>query len=95
MNRSWPVLRPGGTLVAIAGPPGDNAPGRPGTTGVYFVVEPDGTQLRELARRIDDHQLRPLVAETLELTDLPQAFGVKRRRRAPGKTVISIGPAAT
>lgn len=95
MNRSWPVLRPGGTLVAIAEPPGDNAPGRPDATGVYFVVEPDGTQLRELARRIDDHQLRPLVADTLELTALSRAFGDKRQRRAPGKTVISLVPAAT
>jgi NADPH:quinone reductase-like Zn-dependent oxidoreductase len=95
MNRSWPVLRPGGTLVAIAEPPGDGAPGRPDVTGVYFVVEPDGTQLRELARRIDHHQLRPLVAETMELTALSRAFGVKRQHRTPGKTVISLVPAAT
>jgi NADPH:quinone reductase-like Zn-dependent oxidoreductase len=95
MTRSWPVLRPGGTLVAIAEPPGDKAPGRPDITAVYFVVEPNSTQLRELARQIDNHQLRPLVADTLELTALPQAFGAERQRRAPGKIVISLAPTAT
>jgi NADPH:quinone reductase-like Zn-dependent oxidoreductase len=94
MTRSWPVLRPGGTLVAIAEPPGDSNPGRPDTTGAYFIVKPDSSQLRELAGRIDSQQLRPLVADTLKLTALPQAFSAKHQRRAPGKIVISLGPAA-
>jgi NADPH:quinone reductase-like Zn-dependent oxidoreductase len=94
MTRSWPVLRPGGTLVAIAEPPGDDAPGRPDITGAYFIVEPDSTQLRELASRIDSHQLRPLVADTLELAALPQALSAKNQRRTPGKIVISLAPAA-
>jgi NADPH:quinone reductase-like Zn-dependent oxidoreductase len=94
MARSWAVLRPGGTLIGIAEPPGDSHPGRPDATGVFFIVEPDGAQLRELAGRIDAGQLRPLVAETLPLADLARAFTEKRPRRAPGKVVITVAPAA-
>jgi NADPH:quinone reductase-like Zn-dependent oxidoreductase len=95
MARSWAVLRPGGTLVGIAEAPGDSHPGGPDTTGVFFIVEPDGAQLRELAGLIDAGQLRPLVADTLELPALAEAFNGKRPRRAPGKFVISVAPAAT
>ncbi len=91
MARSWPVLRPGGTLVAIAEEPGER-PGAPqDTSGVYFVVEPSGDQLRELAARIDGQTLRPVVSDTFELTALPEAFRAQRARRGPGKVVIRLG----
>ena len=89
--RSWPVLRSGGTLVAIAEEPDPGNGGRGDVRSVYFVVRPDGTQLRELARLIDNGQLRPVVSAVFELGELPYAFLAKRGDRPPGKVVISIG----
>ena len=93
MAGSWGLLRPGGRLVAIAEEPGEDTGGRSDVTGVYFVVEPDGGQLRELASLIDDRTLRPVVSATFGLSDLAAAFGAGRDRRGPGKVVISVAPA--
>ena len=74
MVRSWPVLRAGGILVAIAEEPGAVDGGRSDVRGVFFIVRPDGSQLRELATLIDQQQLRPAVSVTFELSDLAAAF---------------------
>ena len=93
MARSWPVLRGGGILVAIADEPGSDHGGRDDVRGVYFVVKPDGGQLRELAPLVSSQRLRPVVSAVFGLDDLPAAFQARRPGRAPGKVVISVeGP---
>src|SRR5215813_1510716 len=92
--RSWPVLRSGGTLVAIAEEPGTSAGGRGDVRGVYFVVRPDAGQLRELAGLIDNRQLRPAISTVFELGALPEAFRAQHAARPPGKVIINVGPTA-
>jgi len=89
--RSWPTLRSGGTLVAIAEEPGPGNGGRDDVRSVYFVVRPDGSQLRELASLVDKGQLRPAVSAVFELDTLPEAFQAQRAGRPPGKVIVSIG----
>src|SRR5215468_2924230 len=89
--RSWPVLRTGGTLVAIAEEPDPSHTGRADVRGVYFVVRPDAGELRELASLIDNQRLRPVVSLVFGLSDLPEAFRVRRGTRPPGKVVVSVG----
>ncbi len=89
--RSWPVLRSGGTLVAIAEEPDPGTGGRDDVHSSYFVVRPDGSQLRELASLVDKGQLRPVVSAVFELSALPEAFLAQRAERPPGKVIISIG----
>jgi NADPH:quinone reductase-like Zn-dependent oxidoreductase len=88
--RSWPVMRSGGTLVAIATEPDPGQGGRGDVRGVYFVVRPDGGQMRELAALVDKQQLRPAVSAVFELADLAEAFQAQRATRSPGKVVISV-----
>jgi len=91
LARSWPVLRQGGILVAIADEPDVAQGGRGDVRATYFVVRPDGSQLRELAALVDHHQLRPTVALTFELRDLPAAFRAQQQRpRPPGKVVVRV-----
>ena len=90
MARSWPVLRSGGILVAIAEDPGEDHGGRDDVRGVYFVVKPDGGQLRELAALVANQRLRPVVSAVFRLADLPAAFRAQRPARAPGKVIISV-----
>ena len=87
--RSWPLLRSDGILVAIAEEP-DPAARRDHVRSVFFVVEPNGGQLRELATLIDRRQLRPVVSEVFELSALPEAFQAQRSPRPPGKVVITV-----
>lgn len=90
MARSWPVLRAGGILVAIAEEPGASHGGRSDVRGVFFIVRPDGSQLRELATLIDQQQLRPAVSITFELSDLAAAFHAQHGPRPPGKVVVRV-----
>jgi NADPH:quinone reductase-like Zn-dependent oxidoreductase len=90
MARSWPVLRAGGILVAIAEKPGASHGGRSDVRGVFFIVRPDGSQLRELATLIDQQQLRPAVSVTFELSDLAAAFRAQHGPRPPGKVVVRV-----
>ena len=90
MARSWPVLRSGGILVAIAEEPDGDHGGRDDVRDVYFVVKPDGGQLRELAALVANQRLRPAVSAVFGLADLPAAFLAQRPARGPGKVVIKV-----
>ena len=88
--RSWPLLRSGGIVVAIAEELDPAAAGRDDVRSVYFVVEPNGGQLRELATLIDRQQLRPVVSAVFELSALAEAFRAQRSPRPPGKVIINV-----
>jgi NADPH:quinone reductase-like Zn-dependent oxidoreductase len=89
--RSWPVLRSGGILVAIAEEPDPGTGGRGDVRGVCFAVRPDVGQLRELASLVDNRKLRPAVSTVFELGALPEAFQAQRAARPPGKVIVNVG----
>jgi NADPH:quinone reductase-like Zn-dependent oxidoreductase len=90
-GRSWPVMRSGGILVDIAEEPDQDKGGRDDVRSVFFVVKPDGGQLRELASLIDAGRLRPAVSTVFDLSALAEAFRAQRGSRPPGKVIINVG----
>jgi NADPH:quinone reductase-like Zn-dependent oxidoreductase len=90
-GRSWAVLRSGGILVDIAEEPDQAKGGRDDVRSVFFVVRPDGGQLRELASLVDTGQLRPAMSTVFELSALAEAFRAQRGSRPPGKVIINVG----
>jgi NADPH:quinone reductase-like Zn-dependent oxidoreductase len=91
LRRSAGVLRPGGRLVSIAAEP---PPERGGEIGsVYFVVEPNREQLVELARRVDDGRLRPLIDQVFPLERAREAFARVAQGGKRGKVVLRVGAA--
>ncbi|MFF3575126.1 NADP-dependent oxidoreductase [Nocardia jiangxiensis] len=86
-KRSAGLVRAGGTLVTIAGPP----EARP-TDGlaVDFVVVPDRAQLGQIARRVVDGRLRSHIGHVATLDDAVAAFNPTQRIN--GKTIIRIRP---
>jgi NADPH:quinone reductase-like Zn-dependent oxidoreductase len=85
LRRSTALLRPGGTLMAVAEPPAVQPDdGR----AVFFVVEPDRTRLADLAQRLRDGRLKPIVGAVRPLSETAAAFA--RHRRTPGKTIIQV-----
>jgi len=85
LARSASLVREGGTLVTIA-EPAQVLP-RNGRA-VFFVVEPDRSQLIELAARLRDGRLKPVVGIVRPLAEAVAAFAPGRRAR--GKTIIQI-----
>ena len=85
LDRSTSLVRAGGTLVTIArAPTVQPKDGR----AIFFVVEPDGSRLADLAQRLRDGRLKPTVGAVRPLAEAPAAFAPDRR--IPGKTVIRI-----
>jgi NADPH:quinone reductase-like Zn-dependent oxidoreductase len=85
------VLREGGRLVSVAEePPADVAKK---VTSLYFVVEPDGGQLVELARLADEGTIRPAIDRVFPLADARSAFERVAARGKHGKVVIEVGHA--
>ncbi len=85
LNRSAALVRDGGTLVTIAAPP-EVLPRNGGA--VFFVVEPDRSQLTELATRVRDGRLKPIIGGVRPLAEAVAAFAPDRR--TPGKTIIQV-----
>ncbi|HEU0033553.1 MAG TPA: NADP-dependent oxidoreductase [Kofleriaceae bacterium] len=61
-----------------------------GARFVYLFMRPDGTQLEELARWIDDGTLKPIVHRTYPVAEFREAFAELERGRARGKIVVTI-----
>jgi NADPH:quinone reductase-like Zn-dependent oxidoreductase len=86
-KRSARLVRPGGTLVSIVGPPQS----RPDNgLAVDFVVEADRAQLREIVQRVRDGRLRTNIGTVSTLDDAVAAFNPTTRRA--GKTIIRVHP---
>ena len=86
-KRSAGVIRAGGTLVTIAGPP--EARPADGLT-INFVVVPDRGQLGEIVQRVRDGRLRTNIGNVAALDDAVAALNPTERRK--GKTIIRVRP---
>jgi NADPH:quinone reductase-like Zn-dependent oxidoreductase len=85
LDRSAALVRPGGTLVSIVMPPKvQPKDGR----AVFFVVEPDRARLADLATRLRDGRLKPVVGAVRPLAEAPSAFAPGKH--TPGKTIIRV-----
>jgi NADPH:quinone reductase-like Zn-dependent oxidoreductase len=86
LERSVALVRPGGTLVTIAEPPPiQPADGR----AVFFVVEPDRSQLAGIAQRLRAGSLIVDVGAVRPLREAPSALGPDVPR-VPGRTILRV-----
>ncbi|WP_413811131.1 NADP-dependent oxidoreductase [Streptomyces sp. OE57] len=85
LDRSAALVRAGGALVTIVMPPKVRPKdGR----AVFFVVEPDRARLSDLATRVRDGRLKPVVGAVRPLAEAAAAFAPTTR--TPGKTIIHV-----
>src|SRR5919198_1041618 len=86
-KRSAGLVRAGGTLVTVTGPP----EARPADgLATDFVVISDRAQLSEIAQRVRDGRLRSNIGTVAALDDAVAAFNPTERIK--GKTVIRVHP---
>ncbi len=89
LERSWGVLKSGGTLVTIAASGERAADER--TNAAFFIVEPSRVQLEEIARLIDGGTIRPILGNVFPLAEARQAY---QHKPARGKAVLQVIAAA-
>src|SRR6059058_5476647 len=86
-ERSASLIRPGGTLVTVVGPP----EARPANgLAIDFVVESDRAQMSAIVQRVRDGRLRTNIGTVASLDDAVAALNSTERRS--GKTIICIRP---
>jgi len=86
-QRSAGLIRAGGTLVTVVGPP----EARPADGVVIdFVVESSRGQLNEIVQRVRDGRLRTNIGNVAAFDDAIAALNPTARRN--GKTIISVRP---
>ena len=87
LARSPALLRPGGTLVVIKA----DAPrpaGRDDINTVVFIQESNRAQLTELARLVDQGQIRPLVGPAYPLAEAARAYRAKAAGGISGRVIL-------
>src|SRR5438270_1861561 len=86
-KRSAGLIRAGGTLVTVVGPPkARHADG----LAIDFVVESDRAQLGEIVQRVRDGRLRTNIGNVATLDDAVAALNSTERRK--GQTIIRVPP---
>jgi NADPH:quinone reductase-like Zn-dependent oxidoreductase len=86
-KRSAALVRAGGTLVTVTGPP----EARPADgLAIDFVVVSDRDQLSEIAQRVRDGRVRTNIGTVATLDDAVAAFNPTER--ITGKTIIRVRP---
>jgi NADPH:quinone reductase-like Zn-dependent oxidoreductase len=90
-ERSWPVLRQGGMLVAIAMPPPDAlAAEKHGVRTAMVAVTPNGERLAQIARLIDKGELEVVIDSVFPLEQAAEAHRHIERGHACGKVILRV-----
>ncbi|HEU4778565.1 MAG TPA: NADP-dependent oxidoreductase [Steroidobacteraceae bacterium] len=89
--KSWPVLRSGGILVAIAMPPPDAAVAQEhGVRAAMVTVLPSGDRLAEIARLIDVGELEVMIDSEFPLAQAAYAHRRIEQGHTRGKIILRV-----
>ncbi|HTN62373.1 MAG TPA: NADP-dependent oxidoreductase [Devosia sp.] len=87
-ERSWAVIRKGGTLVSTLGEPSQDKAGQHDVRGVGYKTQPNSNQLAQIGRLIEEDRLHPNIAATFRLSDAGSAQDWLEHEHIQGKIVL-------
>ncbi len=90
-ERSWSVLREGGTLVSTVGEPDHARAAEHKARGVGYLAQPSGAQLAEIGRLIDEGHVRPYVDRVYPMEASAEAERHLEQDHVRGKVVLAVG----
>lgn len=87
---SMKILRRGGRLVSIVDAPNEELANRYGIKEQFLWLNPNGEQLKELARLLGEERLKPVVGETFPLNEkgVKNAHVLSESSHARGKIIL-------
>lgn len=88
LDRSWNVLKPGGTVVTVATGSGQSSESR--VRDAFMIVRADGSQLAQIARMIDAGELRVILEQTFELAEAREAYARAGQGGLRGKVALRV-----
>jgi NADPH:quinone reductase-like Zn-dependent oxidoreductase len=89
-ERSWSVLKKGGTLASLVEPPSDEKAKERGVRAAFVASHPNGEQLAEIAKIIDAGELAPVIDRILPLSEARRAHELSQSGHTHGKIVLRV-----
>jgi NADPH:quinone reductase-like Zn-dependent oxidoreductase len=90
LMRSLVVLRRGGTLISIAGPPPQEYAKKRGVRATMIRTQPSSTILQTTARLIDEGHIKAIAGKKFALGEVQQAQEYSRSGHGWGRIVLQI-----
>ncbi len=88
-ERSFSVLKEGGCLVSTLTEPSPEEAARRHVRGTRYTARPDGAQLAEIARLIEEQKVRPVVDTTFEMAEAARAQDHLETQHVRGKIALT------
>ncbi len=89
-DRSWAVLKPNGIIVSTLTEPKQDLARQRQARGVRYMAQPNGGELREIGRLIDEGRVRPEVTAVLSLAEAALAQRRLEQEHPRGKVVLRV-----
>jgi NADPH:quinone reductase-like Zn-dependent oxidoreductase len=93
LARSYGVVKKGGIIVSITGPPDPAELEKHGIRGTSMMAHPDAKVLEELSKLIDSKKITPIVSAVLPLADAAKAHEQIASQHTRGKIVLKVAEA--
>jgi NADPH:quinone reductase-like Zn-dependent oxidoreductase len=90
LERSFTVVRPGGTIVSTLQAPNPQKLAERGACGAHYHAQPSGEQLEQIGRMIDSGRVTPAVDRTYPLARAAEAEEWLEHRHVRGKIVLTV-----
>lgn len=89
-DRSWDILKPGGTLVSTVGRPSEEVARARGVRGASLTMQPNCEQLMEIACLIDSGKVKSIVQNVFALEEARKAHELGEEGHTRGKIVLRV-----
>ena len=86
------MLRSGGIIVSTLTEPDKAKAAARHARGIHYMAQPDGAELREVARLIDEGQVMPTIQRVLPLASVAEAHRILEHGHVRGKIVLEVAP---
>jgi len=93
LEDAWKCVKKGGLLISVAQPPDTKKPAdgvADGVKSIYFIVEPNGSQLAEITPLIEQGTCQAVVDSVYSLEEYEKAFERLEEGHAKGKVILRL-----
>jgi NADPH:quinone reductase-like Zn-dependent oxidoreductase len=90
LARSYAVVKKGGIVVTIVARPDQAELDKHGIRGASVWSKPDGEELAEITKLIDEKKIKPVVGQVLPLSEAQKASEQAATKHTRGKIVLKI-----
>jgi len=89
-ERSWAVLKDGGTLISTLAKPSEARAREHHARAAHYMAHPDGTELKEIGTLIDSGKVKPHIDATYPLERAAEAQQRIEGQHTQGKVVLQV-----